>query len=104
VEEHSRRVSEAAPGVVHAGAQTATEPLVELGLQRVVPRLGGVGSKPNDTAGGILTLRAERQARVAVECLEQVLAKRPDVSHSPPEGCAELPLRPQGGSFVTRSR
>ena len=54
IEDLRRRVLEAAPGVVDAGAQAAAEALVELRLQRVVPRLGGVGAQPDDAARRIL--------------------------------------------------
>ena len=64
IEDLRGRVEELAPSVVEAGAQPAAEPLVEAGLQRVIPGLRFVGAQP-DHASRVVDTRAGRATRTA---------------------------------------
>ena len=89
---------------MEAGAQSAAEPLVELRLQRVVPRLRRVRAQPDDAARRILPLRAEWQPRVAVDRLEQVVAERAHVPDAQREVGSDLPLPLEAELVVAPAR
>ena len=77
---------------MHSRAQASAEPLVELRLQRVIPRLTRIASEANHALGGIDARSTQRLPGVAVERLKQVVPEGAHIARRNDQVLRELTL------------